>query len=146
MHVELLVEERSAEAALANILPRILPPEAGFRIHPFNGKHDLLQRLPARLRGYRRYLPDDWKIVVLVDADREDCRVLKERLDQAARAAGFATRTNAQGGISPRCDPEARRLLLIEDAENRSRQGRIASHDARAKPLSQFPSLPFRLA
>ncbi len=99
MHLEVLVEERSAEAALENILPRILPANASFQIHPFNGKQDLLKRLPARLRGHSRYLPDDWTIVVLIDADREDCRVLKSRLDEIARSAGLVPKTDARAGV-----------------------------------------------
>jgi hypothetical protein len=65
MHVEFLVEEPSAEAALSNIVPKILR-DVTFRIHPFQGKQDLLSKLLPRLKGYRGWLPDDWKIVVLV--------------------------------------------------------------------------------
>lgn len=51
MHIEFLVEEPSAKAALSNLAPRIVPG-VEFRIIPFQGKHDLLSKLPARLRGY----------------------------------------------------------------------------------------------
>ena len=51
MHVELLVEEPSAEAALQNLLPRIVGPDVSFVIHPHQGKKDLLGKLPAPLRG-----------------------------------------------------------------------------------------------
>jgi len=62
MHLELFVEEPSAEAALAILVPRIVGPEITFRIYPHQGKTDLLHKLPARLRGYRSWLPADWRI------------------------------------------------------------------------------------
>lgn len=95
-HVEVLVEERSMEEALRILLPRLLP-DATFQIHPSNGKPDLLEKLPQRLRGYRAWLPQTWRIVVVVDSDEEDCRKLKGRLDQIARDAGLSTRTSVDG-------------------------------------------------
>lgn len=38
-------------------------------------------------------MPADWRIVVVVDRDDEDCHVLKDRLEQMARRAGLRTRT-----------------------------------------------------
>jgi len=94
MHVELLLEEPSAEAALARLLPKLLPPESSWRLHPFQGKADLLKKLPSRLRGYAQgWLPDDYRIVVLVDADQDDCRALKRTLEDAASAVGLPTRS-----------------------------------------------------
>ena len=49
MHIEFLVEEPSAEAALNNLAPLILGPEITFQVHPYNGKPDLLAKLPGRL-------------------------------------------------------------------------------------------------
>lgn len=98
MHVELLVEEPSAEAALTLLVPRILPATATWEIHAHRSKRDLLGKLPGRLRGYSRWLPEDWRIVVLVDQDREDCRALKRRLDEIASDEGLlagATRNAA---------------------------------------------------
>src|SRR3989304_3784390 len=76
MHIEFLVEEPSAEAALLNILPKVLQPITSFAIHPYQGKRDLLKKLPSRFRGYKTWLPKDWRIVVLIDTDDEDCRQL----------------------------------------------------------------------
>ncbi len=59
-HLEFLVEEASMETALAVLGPRILDPTPIFRIHPHQGKPDLLQKLPGRLRGYRPWLPADY--------------------------------------------------------------------------------------
>ena len=92
MHLEFLVEERSAEAALTNLLPKILGPAISYRIHVHQGKPDLLGNLGRRLQGYRSWLPDDWRIVVLVDADRDDCRRLKRQVIETARSAGLTTR------------------------------------------------------
>jgi len=96
-HLEILVEEPSAEAALKILLPKIVP-DISFDIHAFQGKHALLKRLENRLRGYRNWLPCDWRIVVLVDRDNGDCRTLKGTLESAAANAGLVTRTLSGGG------------------------------------------------
>ena len=95
-HVEFLVEEDSVEALLKGLLPKLLPAGVSFAIHPFQGKRDLLTKLPDRLRGYRQWLPADWRLIVLVDEDRQDCRALKQQLDKAATDAGFTTKATAQ--------------------------------------------------
>lgn len=99
MHIEFLLEEPSAEAALTAILPKILVDDVTFDFHVFEDKLDLLKRLPFRLRGYRRWLPADWRIFVLIDEDRQDCQELKARLERAAREAGFSTKShpNSEG-------------------------------------------------
>jgi hypothetical protein len=97
-HLEFLVEERSAEVALSSLVPKLLGPDFSFAIYPFQGKPDLLRSLPARLRGYRHWIPEDWGIVVLIDSDGQDCLVQKRKLEMAARQAGFLTRAAAQEG------------------------------------------------
>jgi hypothetical protein len=93
MHIEFLVEEESAEVALYNLVPKIVGPDISFDIHVFQGKHDLLSKLPDRLNGYSRWIPDHWHIVVLIDEDREDCNFLKGELEQAAERVGLVTRS-----------------------------------------------------
>jgi hypothetical protein len=100
MHVEFLVEEPSAEAALTNIVPKILRKDLSFRIHAYQGKSDLLNKLLPRLRGYKHWLPEDSRIVVLVDADDEDCRELKAHLEEKAKNAGFLTKSSRPVGSS----------------------------------------------
>lgn len=95
-HLELLVEEPSMEAFLRALLPRLLPQDRTFEVHPFQGKSDLLGKLGSRLRGYAAWLPADWRIVVVVDRDDDDCRVLKRQLESIARRAGLSTRTRAR--------------------------------------------------
>lgn len=87
MHLEFLLEEPSMEAALLEIVPR-LRPNADFELRVFRGKDDLLRKLEARLRGYRHWGMEGLHIVVVVDRDNDDCRVLKQRLVDVRTAAG----------------------------------------------------------
>jgi hypothetical protein len=96
MHFEFLVEELSTEAALTNLIPNILEAEHTFAIHSFQGKADLLNNLAARLRAYQTWIPEDWRIVVLIDQDKEDCLALKGQLEKAAKEAGLVTRTSTK--------------------------------------------------
>ena len=74
MQIEFLLEEPSAEVALEIILPKILPARYLFHLfHVFEGKQDLLKKLPVRLKGYKPWIPDDWRIIVLIDRDQDDC-------------------------------------------------------------------------
>lgn len=83
------------EAFLRALLPRLLPQDRTFDVHPFQGKSDLLDKLEQRLRGYVAWLPADWRIVVVVDRDDDDCRALKRKLEAIASRAGLRTRTRA---------------------------------------------------
>jgi len=94
--IEFLVEEPSMEAALRLLLPRILG-DISFEIYPSQCKDDLLTQLPNRLRAYASYMPDTWRIVVIVDRDDEDCMKLKARLEGITRHAGLKTRSQATG-------------------------------------------------
>jgi hypothetical protein len=99
-HIEFLVEEPSAEAALNEIVPKILGGNLTFRIHVHGGKLQLLASLESRLRGYSRWLPADWRIVVLIDEDRADCQALKAQLEAAARAVGLPTKSRSPGSFA----------------------------------------------
>lgn len=67
MHIEFLVEDFSTQEALNNILPKILESNISFKIHSFQGKTDLISKLPLRLKGYKNWISDDYRIVILVD-------------------------------------------------------------------------------
>jgi len=95
MHIEFLVEELSAEAALHNLVPKICGEGISFDVHAFRSKSDLLKNLPKRLKGYSNFLPPDWRIVVMIDENREDCISLKENLDKAAEDVGFTVKSRA---------------------------------------------------
>lgn len=83
------------EAFLLALLPRHLPRDRSFVVHPFQGKGDLLTKLPQRLLGYATWLPEDWRILVVVDRDEDDCHELKQQLEMAARQAGLRSRSAA---------------------------------------------------
>lgn len=93
-HVEVLVEEPSMEATLRLLLPRMLGTTS-FGVYVHQCKDDLLARLPERLRGYAKWLPQSWRIVVVIDRDDDDCAVLKETLERTAIETGLITRTQA---------------------------------------------------
>ncbi|MGH9444691.1 MAG: DUF4276 family protein [Terriglobia bacterium] len=95
-HIEILVEEPSMEAALRVIVPKVVD-HLSFEVYPYQCKLDLLDKLPARLQGYAAWLPADYRIVVIVDRDRDHCDRLKQRLEEAAHSAGLTTRTQAGG-------------------------------------------------
>ena len=95
MHIEFLVEEESCAEALLLLVPKIIGGQVTSATHIFQGKTDLLGSLPARLRGYAPWLPSDWRIVVVVDRDADDCAALKARLENMARDEGLVTRSVA---------------------------------------------------
>ena len=113
MHIEFLLEEPSTEAVLDKILPRILSDDVSFYFHVFEGKDDLLSKLSDRLRGYRQWIPDDWRIVVLIDEDRRDCRELKKKLEKTAHETRFVTKSSA----SPNGYFQVVNRLAIEELE-----------------------------
>ena len=84
------------EAALRVFLPRVLG-YLSFAVHSHQGKLDLLTRMPERLRGYATWLPDDCRIVVVVDRDDDDCSELKRQLERIANNAGLRSRSQASG-------------------------------------------------
>ncbi|MGB3402488.1 MAG: DUF4276 family protein [Microcoleaceae cyanobacterium] len=93
MHFEFLVEEFSAKECLEQILPKILPQKITYTIHSFRGKSDLIKQIPNRLKGYKNWIPKDWKIIILVDRDDEDCQILKHKLEEFAVQTGFVTKS-----------------------------------------------------
>ena len=111
-HLELLVEERSMKAFLEVLLPRLLPANIDFTIQAFKGKQYLLKNLLPRLRGYKRWLPSDWRLVVMIDQNGDDCRDLKAQLEEAAYKSGLITRTQAGGSLW-----QVVNLIVIEELE-----------------------------
>ena len=99
MHVEFLLEEPSAEAALNQLLPRLLRAEDTWRCVSHRGKAALLGRLPALLKSYvgRMLHEPDLRVVVLMDADA-DCRKGKKELEDLVAAARLLSKTTAPAG------------------------------------------------
>ena len=77
-------------------MPKILPSNVTFNFHAYDGKKDFLNKVPDRLKGYQRSLRPDWKIVLLIDEDRQDCLELKEKLELMATSAGLITKSSGQ--------------------------------------------------
>ena len=113
VHLEFLLEEPSAEAVLRTILPKILSRNTSSDFFVFKGKEHLLKKLPERLKIYRRWIPHDWRIIVLIDEDRRDCHELKAYLERAAHEAGFVTKSSA----APNEDFRVVNRLAIEELE-----------------------------
>ena len=100
MHIELLVEEISVEMALHNLLPKLVTDEHTYRIISFQGKKDLLRKLKIELKGYKRWIGEDFKIIILVDRDNQDCLDLKNELESYAKDAKLLTRTSSHGALN----------------------------------------------
>ena len=96
-HVEFLVEEPSMEALVRAIVPQLLGDNIGFGVYQFQCKRTLLSRIPQRLRAYAKWLPQAWRIMVVVDRDNDDCHELKSQLEEIARSAGLMSKSRAEG-------------------------------------------------
>ena len=73
--------------------PRICPAEATCQTHAFQGKQELLAQLPGQLKAMAKWIPDNFRIVVLLDEDRQDCAALKNTLERMSLEAGLGTLT-----------------------------------------------------
>lgn len=94
------VEDESTEVALIELVPRILAGrDFEYEVFAFQGKHNLLKRLPNRLQAYKHRPGSDWCVIVLVDRDQQDCVELKRSLDQMAADAGLRTRGTSPGPL-----------------------------------------------
>ncbi len=112
MHIKFFLEEPSAEVALKHILPKILSPDVICIFHAFEGKDDMLKELPKFMKGHQ-WIPNDWRLIVLLDEDRRDCHELKEYLEKAAHDAGFVTKSSA----APDEDVQVVNRLAVEELE-----------------------------
>ena len=74
---------------MRSLLPRLLPSGCTFKVHASRGKSRLLRNLGERLSA--SWLPSDWRIVVMVDRDNDDCHDSKRQLEAAA--SNLRTRT-----------------------------------------------------
>ena len=98
MHIVFLLEEPSAEAFLQGVVGKLLPKGTSWNFVVFQGKHNLLANIVPRLKAYRQWIPDDYRLVVLVDEDREDCLKLKAQLESAAFGAKLPTKSRPRDG------------------------------------------------
>ncbi|MBM2815206.1 MAG: uncharacterized protein HW421_1968 [Ignavibacteria bacterium] len=93
MHLEILVEELSARKVLDNLLPRLIINEHTYRIITYQGKPDMLKKLPGTLRGYSNWISNDMRIIILIDLDNDNCIELKQRLEDNAIKANLSTKS-----------------------------------------------------
>jgi hypothetical protein len=102
MHFEVLIEDSSGMTLVENVLPKIIGPHGEphtWRLHSYRGigripkklssgadptKRILLSQLPRILAGYRK-TPEIDAVVVILDADRRDCKLLLTELQEVAR-------------------------------------------------------------
>lgn len=85
------------EVFLNELLPSVLGNSVSFQLHVHQGKYDLLSKLQTRLRGYSHWLPENHRIVVVVDRDDDDCIALKQTMENAAHAANLVTPSSGGG-------------------------------------------------
>jgi hypothetical protein len=97
MHIIFFVEELSMEKALNHLLPKLLQGDVEYQIITFQCKDDMLKKLPNRLKSYTSWV-NDYLFIALIDEDRQDCHVLKEKLECFARQAGLKSKTQVQSG------------------------------------------------
>ena len=110
MHIEILVEDSSGEKLLAQLLPRILGGQGAphtWRLKAYKGvgrippglsakadpaKRILLDQLPRLLRGFGN-TPGIDAVVVVLDADRRDCKAFLHELTVVAKSCKPAPTT-----------------------------------------------------
>ena len=98
MYLFLFVEEPSIERLLNLLLPKIIEESIEYQFIIFRGKNDLLRKLETRLRVYRDYDINEFRFVVLIDRDNDDCKDLKMSLESIASKVGFSTKSNPTNG------------------------------------------------
>lgn len=91
MHIEFLVEDSSLEATVEILLNRLMSEDTSddlhsWRVHPFGDKPKLLTRLKAVVSGIISSRFAD-AIVVVIDADRDNCEELKNSLHELISSA-----------------------------------------------------------
>jgi len=96
-HIKVFVEEESVEIALHALIPKIIA-DTEYEVHSFGGKSRLLAALPGRLRAYSKYEYATWRILVIVDLDKDDCEALKSKLDKITTDARLKTRSTSDRG------------------------------------------------
>jgi hypothetical protein len=91
-HLEFLLEEASMQNVLEDVLSRLVSNDSEFtwRCHPYNGKENLIRRLPNLLHGYSKWITDEYHIIIVIDRDQDDCHELKQRIVDMCNKAGLS--------------------------------------------------------
>ena len=84
-HLVFLVEELSMQALLDGVLPRVVPEGFDFQVVPHEGKSDLRDSIPRKIRGWG--MPGTI-FIVLIDQDSFACKRLKKEIVELCKGAG----------------------------------------------------------
>lgn len=89
--VEILVEEKSMQAVLEIILPKILANkwilDENYFIRSHEGKTDLKKSIPSKVKVFSNYHTPAG-VIVIQDQDSNDCKLLKTELFNLCRQHG----------------------------------------------------------
>lgn len=81
-----LLEEPSMQNVLDEILPQIIPQNILFKCIPHQGKQDLAQSIPKKIKAFQ-FNPET-KFIIVHDQDSHDCKTLKLELLKLCQDAG----------------------------------------------------------
>jgi Domain of unknown function (DUF4276) len=112
VQVDILLEEQSAEAALKFVIRDAENIKIKFITH--QGKGDLLKKLPAKLSGYKKLLGHDYRLMVLLDRDKDDCVQLKNKVEAMFRSAGILSKTANTSNKTHLCVSR----IIVEELES----------------------------
>lgn len=86
------------KVALDLLLPRMMPRHVSAEVHDLGSKSEFLKKVHNRLLGYAAWLPHTHRVVLVVDADQDDCVELRARLLDATKRAGLSV-ASVSGGV-----------------------------------------------
>lgn len=86
-HLIFLLEEPSMQNVLEAILPKIIPTEITFKCISHQGKQDLAQSIPKKIKAFKDFSPNT-RFIIVHDQDSNDCKTLKSQLVEICRQAG----------------------------------------------------------
>jgi len=93
LHLEVLTEDESTAAALDFLFGQHLPEDMTYRLIPFHGIEDMRKKLPGQLMAYKHWIPEHYRLVVIIDRDEADCHDRKTELERMAQTAGLSTKS-----------------------------------------------------
>lgn len=71
----------------------MLPDGCSFEVFPYRGKFAVMRKIGDRLRGYAERMPLQYRLVVIVDRDEDECAELKSMLEQYCKCTGLLSRS-----------------------------------------------------
>lgn len=81
-----LLEEPSIKNVLDQLLPQVIPTEITYICIPHQGKQDLANSIPKKIKAFE-YAPKT-KFIIVHDQDSHDCKILKSKLLEICQQAG----------------------------------------------------------